>query len=254
MESDDMWEAYSDIYEGRIRMFVDTVSPRMVYRYRVRAYAPACGWSDWSAELILSSKGELFSRLNVRGSGVNNPMPAYVQLDGEYLVYSEFRGLHLTVLHRGDLSAQFNQTFDTFGSSSESEAMSEALEQFNATHLVIVVSCDAWEEQFNRRLAFALAALGGFQIQRFGSQMPPLETYDMTLTTNHGHPYALIAVPTFARVSGQSLEALRNNTYSPDYDHQVHNSIPPAQLSTQLYFVSARQFYYLNSAYPFKPS
>lgn len=249
MESDENWEDYTTVYEGKFALATDTVNSCEVYRYRVRGYTETCDWSDWSNIVIVHSKGEEWRRLNVQGTGSSNPLTPYIKLDDVNLFLQDFRGLHLLVLHRGNLFVEFEQTYDVFESSTASDDLSAKLDSYDSNYLLIVVSCDAWEWNFTRKLAFSFYRLGGMLIQEFGNQSPPLAKYKTVLETNHGHPYAFIGIPGFSRISGQCLESLRSNLFYYSYNHSEHNALPTAVLSTTLHFVCSRQFYFLSSSF-----
>lgn len=238
------WQEFSTIYSGLHRRFsLDLCC--YVYMFRVQANSLNCLSSLWSSPIVLYSKQKSRAVLETRGTGKYNNLPAYIKLNGKVLFESnEFRGLHLIVLHRYDLSVISSETFNTFDFTSKSLEISNRILSLNSLYLVVLVSGYGWEKSMTKDLAYALRKMGASLIRTFGASTPEESMYYVDREEDYFHPYSFVGMPGVSNIQGTNFETLRSNTGYYNYDPYSYNALPTADLKVILTKDNQRLFYF----------
>ena len=112
--------------------------------------------------------------LYLRGTGLNNNAAPVVLLNGVNLVDGYGRGLTLIILDKQTLTKQSRTTYDTYGSSTDSTNLGNALNGMTREQIGILVSYDAIENQVNNTLRYAANHMGLYKLAQTdtGSRRP----------------------------------------------------------------------------------
>lgn len=208
-----------------------------VYRLAVRAYGNPCSVSEYSPWKVLITTGIRRYVLEAEGTGSNNHLPARILLNGQILLQKDnFRGLYLHVLSRFSLSTVFAGTYDTHKSAADSDKLAEKLVSFDASVVIVVVSCSAWEGSVTPGLTHAL--------QTYGAKL-------ITEISSSGHtyqPYMFMGIRDIGQIAGQSIESLRANRGLYLYNPRKEVKVATARGRLVLRRNTYRRFYYIEAA------
>ena len=96
----------------------------------------------------------------IRGTGLNNNADREVRINGAANIAGNARGLRLIILNKQNLAVVSNNNYDTYGSSTASTNLANALNGMPQSQLGILTSYDAIEDGFNTALRQACFRLG----------------------------------------------------------------------------------------------
>ena len=244
---DKYWLDFETAYLGKLRTTKVDLEGLSVYRFRVRSSAENCEWSDWSAYKVVSTSGIEWKVLEVQGTSASNALPAYIKLDGNYLYQSStLKGLQVLVLHRQNLEVVFSASYNTFEQKEDSLALGSQLGSYDANYIVVLVSGDAWEWNFESTAAKALENLGAILVKEFDRSLPEPPSYKTVTQGYFRHPYCFLGIPELNKIAGQSLEVLRSNQSYYQYSEDF-KALPTAKIRVNLLFDNLRQFYFIQT-------
>jgi hypothetical protein len=149
----------------------------------------------------------------IRGTGLNNTGNRILRINGNTIYNASGRGLRLTVLNRNNYNVKSDQTYDTYGTTSDVNDLANALDNVGSNEIAVLTSYDAWEDDVNSNLDDAFQSLG---------------LYNAMMTRNNGsrRPYA--AIFTGSDNGGVNSAKVMEVEYSDD------GSQPYAELSGTL--------------------
>lgn len=105
--------------------------------------------------------------LFVRGTGLNSAANRLVYLNGTAVVNTSSRGLTLTIVGAG-LTHISSTNYDTFGLTTDSDALATAITNLNAGQIAVLTSYDAWEAAITNNLRAAALKVGLSKLANFG--------------------------------------------------------------------------------------
>lgn len=96
----------------------------------------------------------------VRGTGVNNNSNRVYVIGSTVIYNSAARGLQLTIINKSDYSVVSNTNYDTYGSTTASDALATAINGLTSGQIGVITSYDAWEAAVTTNLDNAFRAHG----------------------------------------------------------------------------------------------
>lgn len=96
----------------------------------------------------------------IRGTGNNNPSNRIYVIGSTVIYNTNTRGLQLTIINKSDYSVVSNTNYDTYGSTTASDAMATALNGLTSGQIGVITSCDAWEAAVTTNLDNAFKSHG----------------------------------------------------------------------------------------------
>ncbi|TKG91622.1 hypothetical protein EYV94_21595 [Puteibacter caeruleilacunae] len=96
----------------------------------------------------------------IRGTGGNHHGNRTLQIGNHVVYFTGGRGLRLTVLQKSDFTVVTDQTYDTYGSTVESDNLAAQLDLINQNQIGVLTSNDAWEFAITPTLNSAFLRLG----------------------------------------------------------------------------------------------
>lgn len=106
--------------------------------------------------------------LFVRGTGLNSAANRLVYLNGTAVVNTSTRGLTLTIVGAG-LTHISSTNYDTFGLTTDSDALATAITNLNAGQIAVLTSYDAWEAGITNNLRAAALKVGLTKLANYGA-------------------------------------------------------------------------------------
>jgi len=124
----------------------------------------------------------------IRGTGLNNNANRVLKIGSNTIYDTTGRGLRLTVLNKSDLSIALDATYDTYGNSTASDDLANALNGITKTQIGILTSYDAWENAVTDNLKNAFKRCGLYKalMTPTGSRRPYAAIFECSSTTTVG--------------------------------------------------------------------
>lgn len=212
------------------------MSPRSTYKIQVR-HTSIYGNTEWSVPKTfitsIEPEKEKFKRVKLfaRGTSAVNHDEAIIMVDDHVILQkSDFKGLYLVVLNR--------LTLEKTASASTPSTISTTLAGLDEESIIILVSCNTWEDTFSIDLGNQLQRFGGFYIKEFQFQYTrqfsehtrqrDLRFTDIAELKNMYHPFAFIGIKGMS--PGMAFESIRSNQ---GY-YMSPSPQPPAELTVFL--------------------
>lgn len=232
------WKACVPISLGRGRSYtLSGLTSTSVYRVAIRAYADPCSVSEYSQWQVFITTGVQRYVLEAEGTGSNNHLPARILLNGQVLLQRDnFRGLYLHVLSRFSLATVFSGVYDTQNSAATSDELAAKLLTFDASVVVVVVSCSVWEGSVTQALVQAL--------QTYGAKL----IAEVMNSDFRYQPYLFLGIRDLGQVAGQSIESLRASRGLYLYNPRDQVKVPTARGRLVLRKNAYRRFYFIEAA------
>jgi len=99
-------------------------------------------------------------KIFIRGTGLNRNATRILEIGDQTIYKTGGRGLRLTIIDKSNISVLFDQTFDCYGVTSDSESLAEKLNTIAKNQIGVLTSYDAWEGRVTDNLDNAFLRLG----------------------------------------------------------------------------------------------
>ncbi|GIU68244.1 MAG: hypothetical protein KatS3mg001_094 [Candidatus Pacearchaeota archaeon] len=111
----------------------------------------------------------------IRGTGLNNNANRVLKIGNTTVYDTSGRGLRLTIIWKANHTIVSDNTYDTYGNSTQSDNLATALNNLRKDQIGILTSYDAWESAVTTNLDSAFGRLGLYKAQlspNSGSRRP----------------------------------------------------------------------------------
>ena len=211
--ADTMWSPWETVYVGHGRSYKNSqLKPGFPYEFRVRTLGRKEDWdgnSPWSAQQMThtvhgSATQERFP-IFLRGTGAHNVEYSVIEIDRVRIYHRrDQKGLVLAVFSRLNMQLIHLRTYNTFNDANAANEMAEHLRRFDQSHIVVVVSVDAWERQTTVSLAKAMEYCGAYLFGQWARVFADHKRFESTsgsaATTDPAYPvYKKNTLDNFAR-------------------------------------------------------
>ena len=155
-----------------------------IYKLDVNGTARFSGDVRLDSGVLLNYNGYKTASIYIKGVGGNFTLTGSaraVVVNGNALAVGSSRGLVLTILKKIDFSHISSTTYDTYGSTVDSDALAVVLNNMTSAHIGILTSSDAFDASFTANLRTVTRKLGLSKLsQNGGSFRRPYAAIFMT--------------------------------------------------------------------------
>jgi len=99
-------------------------------------------------------------KIFIRGTGLNRNATRILEIGDQTIYKTGGRGLRLTIIDKSNISVLFDQTYDCYGVTSDSESLADKLNTIAKNQIGVLTSYDAWEGRVTDNLDNAFLRLG----------------------------------------------------------------------------------------------